>query len=29
MGGTLRTFPQNAGDTSAGPTYLLEADYAQ
>ena len=29
MGGTLRTFPENAGNTAAGPTYLLEADYAQ
>ena len=29
MGGTLRTFPENASDTSAGPTYLLEADYAE
>lgn len=29
MGGTLRTFPENAGNTAAGPTYLLEADYAE
>ncbi|MCC6493861.1 MAG: hypothetical protein IT424_12685 [Pirellulales bacterium] len=29
MGGTLRIFSQNAGDTSRGPTYVLEADYAK
>jgi len=29
MGGTLRTLPQFAGDTAAGPTYILEADYAE
>lgn len=27
--GILRVFPENAGDTSAGPTYLLEAHYAE
>jgi hypothetical protein len=29
MAGTLRLFPQNAHDTSSGPTYMLEADYAE
>ena len=29
MGGTLRVFPQNAGDMAQGPAYVLEADYAQ
>lgn len=29
MGGTLRVFPENAGDSSKGPTYVLEADYAK
>lgn len=29
MGGTLRINPQYAGETSRGPTYVLEADYAQ
>jgi hypothetical protein len=29
MGGTLRTRPEFAGDTAAGPTYILEADYAE
>jgi hypothetical protein len=29
MGGALRLFPENASDTSRGPTYMLEADYAE
>jgi hypothetical protein len=29
VGGTLRVFPENAHDTSSGPTYMLEADYVQ
>jgi hypothetical protein len=29
MGGTLRVFPENARDLSAGPAYLLEADHAE
>jgi len=29
MGGTLRVFPQNAGDLAREPAYLLEADYAK
>jgi hypothetical protein len=29
MGGTLRVFPENAGNTAQGPTYVLEADYAK
>jgi hypothetical protein len=29
MGGTLRLYPENAHDTSSGPTYMLEADYAE
>jgi hypothetical protein len=29
MGGTLRLYPENAHDTSRGPTYMLEADYAE
>ncbi|RIK73795.1 MAG: hypothetical protein DCC67_17500 [Planctomycetota bacterium] len=29
MGGTLRIKPENAGNTSRGPTYILEADYAR
>lgn len=29
MGGTLRVLPANAGQIGAGPTYILEADYAK
>ena len=29
LGGTLRLYPENAQDTSRGPTYVLEADYVQ
>ncbi|HEX6963914.1 MAG TPA: hypothetical protein VF175_18750 [Lacipirellula sp.] len=29
MGGTLRLHPEFAHDTSRGPTYVLEADYAE
>jgi hypothetical protein len=29
MGGTLRLHPEYAHDTSRGPTYMLEADYAE
>jgi hypothetical protein len=29
MGGTLRLHPENAHDTSRGPTYVLEADYVK
>ena len=29
MGGTLRLLPENAQDTSRGPTYVLEADYVK
>lgn len=29
LGGTLRIFPQNAGDMAQGPAYVLEADYAK
>ncbi len=29
MHGTLRVHPEFAGNTSAGPTYLLEADFAE